>query len=246
MNAKRKVVAILQARMGSARLPGKVLADLEGRPLLERIVRRLAPARLFDAFVVATTEQPEDEPIVALAGQLGVPCFRGSEEDCLDRYYQCAKAFQADVVVRLTGDNPLIDARFCDWVVEQFLSAEPPWDYVETYSSKTFPVGLSVEVFSFAALATAWREASAGPFREHVTYYLDHGPKPFRVLALAAERDYSSLRWTVDTPEDLAYVRTIYSHLGDSAFSWQELVALLEQHPQWQEGGRCVQQKVVV
>jgi spore coat polysaccharide biosynthesis protein SpsF len=245
LKPNRKVVAILQARTGSTRLPRKVLADVAGQPMLVLIVKRVLPAQYVDRLVIATTQLPQDDPVEALAISLGVSCFRGAEEDCLDRFYQAAEQFGADIVVRLTGDNPLVDFGFVDWMVEQYLSANPPYDYIDSTLSKTFPVGLSVEVFSFEVLATAWREDTNTQWREHVTPFIYHHPNRFRVLDLVSPQDYSHMRWTVDTSEDLAFVRRIYDHFGHDRFSWHEVLAVLDQHPEWLEINRHVQQKVV-
>src|SRR6516164_455352 len=137
-----KIVTIVQARMGSERLPGKVLAPVLGLPLLALIIKRISPAKKLGTLVVATTEQPEDDAVEELLLDLGVNCFRGSTEDCLDRYYKAAQAYQAQVVVRLTGDNPLIDHDFLDWVVNEYFATDPQCDYLIT-SSTSFPLGLS-------------------------------------------------------------------------------------------------------
>lgn len=237
---------MLQARMGSNRLPGKVLASVIGRRMLALIVKRVLRARYIDQLVVVTTQSPEDDPIEAVVTDLKILCFRGAEVDCLDRYYQAARQFKPEVVVRLTGDNPLVDSGFVDWVVKQYLSANPPYDYIDTSLSKTFPIGLSVEVFSFTALATAWKEDTNLQLREHVTPFIYRNPGRFRICHLASSQNYSHMRWTVDTPEDLAFVRRIYDHFGHDRFSWQEVLTVLEQHPEWLEINRRVQQKQLV
>jgi spore coat polysaccharide biosynthesis protein SpsF len=229
--------------MGSTRLPGKALADLGGQPMLARIVKRVAPARCLDQLVVATTRLPKDDPIESLARDLGVPCFRGEEQDCLDRYYQAATQHRADIVVRLTGDNPLVDHHFVDWVIGQYAASEPACDYADTSRSRTFPVGLSVEVFAFEALEAAW-EADADPqHREHVTPFIYAHPERFRLLHLASPHNYSHLRWTVDTPQDLELVRRIYGQFEDDGFAWQDALSVVEQHPDWLDLNACVRQK---
>lgn len=232
--------------MGSSRLPGKVLASVAGQPMLALILKRVLPARYISQLVVATTQLPQDDPIEALVTDLGIPCFRGAEEDCLDRYYHAAREFEAEVVVRLTGDSPLLNSGFVDWVVKQYLLANPPYHYVDSTLSQTFPVGLSVEAFSFDALATAWREDTNTRWREHVTPFIYRHPGRFSIWHLVSPQDYSHMRWTVDTLEDLAFVRRIYDHFGHDCFSWQEVLAVLEQHPEWLEINWHVQQKVVL
>lgn len=239
-----RVVTIIQARMGSERLPGKVLATICGSPILALIIRRISPSRLRGELVVATTERPEDDVIEDLSSRLGVSCFRGATEDCLDRYYQAAKRFQAQTVVRLTADNPLIDHSFLDWALGEFLAAAPGCDYLIT-SSDTFPLGLSVEIFSFSALETAWKETADPAWRAHVTPYLRQHPERFKLRYLSCPQDYSRMRWTVDTPDDLKFVRAIYDHFGHDHFSWREAIAAVEQHPEWAELNRHVEQRSV-
>lgn len=227
----RRVVGIVQARMGSSRFPGKVLADLAGAPMLVQIIQRVRPSRWLDALVVATTEERPDDALVVATQQVGLPWFRGSAEDCLDRYYRAAVHFQAELIVRLTADNPMVEAGFVDWVVDQFLAASPPYDYMSSWASQTFPVGLSVEVITVSALAMAWKEETTRQGREHVTPFLYQHPDRFRIGQVTSPQDYSHLRWTVDTPDDLAFVRRLYDHMGRAQFSWREAVAVLEQNP---------------
>lgn len=244
--SRNRVVAILQARVGSSRLPGKVLADLGGQPLLGQIVRRLALAREIDRLVIATTDLPQDDQIEALATRLGVPCFRGAEEDVLDRYYQAARLFGAEVVVRVTGDNPLVDGVLVDWVVDHVMASDPPFDYVDTWYSRTFPVGLSVEVFSLSALSAAWQEDGNNiEWREHVAPFIYHHPERFRCLHLRCWKDYSHMRLTVDVPEDLALVRLIYKESAGDPPGWPDILAFLEAHPDWLEINRHVKQIVI-
>jgi spore coat polysaccharide biosynthesis protein SpsF len=241
-----KIVAILQARLGSSRLPEKVLAELHGMPMLRAILQRLKPAQTLDELVVATTTEPRDRRICELAEQEQVPSFRGSEADCLDRYYQAAKEHHADLVVRLTSDNPIVDAAFVDEVVRVYLDSDPPCDYVDTSCSKTYPLGLSVEVFSFAALATAWKEDTDPGRREHVTPYLYRNPERFRCRHLRSTVNQGHIRLTVDTAADLQLMQRIYDSLGGHRFAWQEAVTLVEQHPEWTAVNRHIVQKEVV
>jgi spore coat polysaccharide biosynthesis protein SpsF len=240
------VVAIIQARMGSTRLPGKVLEDLAGEPVLARCVNRTRQARTLHQVVVATTIHPADDAIVRLCAGRGWLCFRGNEEDVLDRYYQAAVAHQADVVVRITSDCPLIEPEVVDRVIRKFLDRQPGLDYAaNTLPPRTFPRGLDVEVIRFDALECAWHEDQNPAWREHVTPYIYRNPERFSLCGVANDVDYSSMRWTVDTPEDLALVRCIYEHLRHDPFSWYEVLTLLEAHPEWLDMNRNVQQKVV-
>jgi len=240
-----KIIAIIQARMGSTRLPGKVLEDLAGEPMLARVVSRTRRAKTLDTVVVATTAQHIDDAIVHLCEKQGWPFFRGSEEDVLDRYYQAALAFKADVVVRITSDCPLIEFEIVDRVVNEFLSHYPEVEYVSNNLQRTFPLGLDVEVISFATLERAWQEDSDPAWREHVTPYIWRHPQKFKIRNVANDTDYSYMRWTVDTIEDLTFVRKIYNYFQNDTFTWREVLHLLEMHPEWLEINRHVQQKVV-
>ncbi|MBI2016092.1 MAG: glycosyltransferase family protein [Candidatus Rokubacteria bacterium] len=242
--ARPRVVALVQARMGSSRLPGKVLAPLGGVPLLQAIVERVRGARTLHALVIATTERPADDAVAALAGRLGVACFRGADEDCLDRLARAARAHGADVVVRLTGDNPFVDGALVDWAVGERAAAEPPWDYVGTSRSGTFPVGISVEVVAHAALDCAWREATAPAHREHVTLWIVERPARFRVRDLVADPSDGDLRLTVDAPEDLELARRVFDHFGHRHFAWREAVAAVRVRPDWAALNRHVAQRV--
>ncbi len=241
-----RVVAIIQARMGSTRLPGKVLLDLAGEPMLVRGVNRTRRAQTLDEVVVATTVKPTDDAIVDLCDERGWPCFRGSEEDVLDRYYHAALAHQADVVIRITSDCPLIAPEIVDRVVWEFLDLQPEIDYAcNVLPRRSFPRGLDTEVMRFDVLEQAWREDRNPAWREHVTPYIQRNPDLFRIHGITNDIDYSHMRWTVDTPEDLAFVRCIYEHFGHDRFSWRELLAVLDEHPEWLEINQHVQQKVV-
>lgn len=240
------VTAIIQARLGSTRLPGKILRDLAGKPMLVQCVERVRRATTLDEVVVATTDEPADEAVVALCQRHGYPCTRGSQDDVLDRYYRAVQHYPADVIVRITSDCPLIEPEIIDRVVQEF--QKNPCDYASnTLPPRTFPRGLDVEVFSFAALEGAWQEDKNPAWREHVTPYLYYHPERFRLLAVSSDVDYSAMRWTVDTPKDLAFVQHIYEAFnGDNTFSWRDVLRLLEQHPQWMEINREVRQKEVL
>ena len=177
-----KTVAIIQARMGSTRLPGKVLLDLAGEPMLARVVHRVQRAASLQEVIVATTVQPADDAITQLCAGRGWPCARGSQDDVLDRYYQAATASQADVVVRITSDCPLIEPDVIDQVVGALLAGQPEVDYASNVQPpRTFPRGLDVEVIRFDALERAWREDVDPAWREHVTPYLYRHPERFRI-----------------------------------------------------------------
>lgn len=226
MSGKRKTVAIIQARMASTRLPNKVLADLGGKPMLAQVVARVRRAATIDEVVVATSVGPQDDAVEGFCRREGIGCFRGSEDDVLDRYYQAAHAFDAAVVVRITADCPLHDPRVIDSVVSAFVPGET--DYVSNSIERTFPDGLDTEVFSVAALERAWREATWSSEREHVTSYIWKHPDLFRIRQVTQSVDRSSMRWTVDEPRDLELVREVYRRLGDREFGQADVVRLLE------------------
>jgi spore coat polysaccharide biosynthesis protein SpsF (cytidylyltransferase family) len=224
-------VAIIQVRMTSSRLPGKVLAMVAGQPLLYHVVRRARRARTLDMVVVATTDGPADDGVARLCEDSSVPYFRGSEDDVLDRYYQAANAFKADVIVRLTADCPLLDPAVIDKVVREFQSGS--YDYVSNTIIPTYPDGLDTEVFLHSTLKRAWQEARLKSEREHVTPYIWKQPALFRLLNVENEPDLSALRWTVDEPQDLEFVRRVYSCMGSVPdFGMQEVLDLLHSHPE--------------
>lgn len=237
-----KTVVIIQARLGSSRLPGKVLLDLAGEPMLAHAVARCRRARAIDEVVVATPAGPANQPLADLCASRGWPLFQGSEDDVLDRYHGAAVAAGADTVVRVTSDCPLIEPEVIDLIVEAF--REKGVDYASnTIGPRTFPRGLDVEVMSFHALERAWREDANPAWREHVTPFIYRNPNQFTLHAVVNEIDLSHLRWTVDTPEDMALIQRIYSHFGHNRFSWREVLRLCEQHPEWLAINQEVQQK---
>ena len=238
-----KTVAIIQARVGSTRLPGKVLMDVAGETMLARVVNRSRRAKEIEAVIVATTTQPADDIIVRLCHDQSWLFSRGCEEDVLDRYYQVALSYSADIVVRITSDCPLIDVSVIDKVVQEFLSRYPDVDFVSNCIQRTYPRGLDVEVMSFDALSRAWKEDDNPAWREHVTEYVLHNPKKFKIRNIANATDYSYMRWTVDTVEDLAFIRKIYDYFKDDTFNWREVLDLLIDHPEWLEINRDIQQK---
>jgi spore coat polysaccharide biosynthesis protein SpsF len=218
------VTCIIQARMGSTRLPGKVLADLGGQPLLAFMLDRLKPLavnHLIDHLVVATSTDPRDDPVAAAAEGLGVSVSRGPEADVLRRFAITLERFPADAVVRLTADCPLIDPRLVEDVVDAHRSTGA--DYTSNTLIRTYPDGLDVEVISAAAIDTADRRATAGNEREHVTPYIYRRPETFALRAVRSGMWLADERWTVDTAEDLDYLRGVVARLG-SGFAWQSVL----------------------
>ncbi len=225
-----KTIAIIQARTGSTRFPGKVLKPLAGgHSLIGFLLRRLAACPALDALVVATTDRPGDDALAAHVESLGHLVFRGSESDVLDRYYQAARVFAPDIVVRITGDCPLIDPGLVAQVVAA--AGEPGVAYASNIRPPTYPDGLDVEAFTFAALEEAWREARDPFEREHVTPYL-RAPGRCKQVNLAHDTDESARRWTVDESADYDVVRGVVAHFrGRVDFGWREVLALANEQP---------------
>ncbi|HKV38272.1 MAG TPA: glycosyltransferase family protein [Blastocatellia bacterium] len=220
-----KTVAIVQARMGSTRLPGKIMLDLGGEPVLTRVVNRASRSCRLDEIVIATTDLPADDQVVELCRSRGWSCFRGSQDDVLDRYYRAALDCKAELIVRITSDCPLIDPSIIDLVIDRW-HASAETDYASnTIQPRTFPRGLDVEAFSFSALERAWQRDANPGWREHVTPYIYRHPEEFGIEVVTNDIDYSAIRWTLDVPEDLDLIRMIYHHFGNDLFSWEDAVS---------------------
>ncbi len=236
MGKSSKVIAIVQARMGSTRFPGKVLEEIAGHPMLWQVVNRVRMARTVDNVTVATSTESSDRAVADFCAKEGIPCFLGSENDVLDRFYQAARSYEADAIVRITADCPLVDPQVVDKVVSAYL--QDGYDYVTNTMRYTYPDGLDVEVFSFSALEMAWHEARFPAERQHVTPYISRSGR-FRLHNVESEVDLSSrnLRWTVDEPADLEFVRAIYAYLGNNhkPFGLDHVLQLLEEEPHLME-----------
>jgi spore coat polysaccharide biosynthesis protein SpsF len=267
---KPRVVAIIQGRMSSSRLPGKILADIAGQPMLQRVFVRTSRSAAVTETIFATTTDPADDPVAEYCEFAGIPCTRGSQFDVLDRYYQTAKQTKADVVVRITADCPVIDPGLIDDVVNtvigdqsSVISSEfdfaanrlpPPWE-------RTYPIGLDTEVCTFAALERAWKEATEPHHREHVMPYFYEGvelitdnrllhtgisPRGFRIALLHHTTDFGDYRWTVDTPEDLEFMRQVYARFdGRDDFTWKEVLDLVHDNPDLMKINAGVQHKTL-
>lgn len=228
-----RTVAIIQARAGSTRLRGKVLRELHGKPMLAHQIERVLRSKRIHAVVVATTAKREDDPVAELAHSLGVSTFRGEEHDVLDRFYRAAKEHSAGIIVRLTGDCPLTDPEVIDQVLSHFEESEMPLDYTST--PRNYPEGLDCEVFTFAALEAAWKDAVLPSEREHVTPFIKNHPEKFVCNAwVSGGRDNSSMHWSVDTKEDFHFVEAVYRALYDSnpTFGYRDVLAMLEAQPE--------------
>lgn len=258
-----RVVAIIQGRMSSSRLPGKILADLAGQPMLQRVFIRTSRAVTVNETIFATTTDSADDPVAEYCDFSGIPFTRGSLYDVLDRYYQTAKQAKADVVVRVTADCPVIDPVLIDDVVNTLLDGEydfacnrlpPPWH-------RTYPIGLDTEACTFKVLAKSWKDAKEPQHREHAMPYFYEGvelthqsrtletgisPRGFKVALLHHPTDFGDYRWTVDTPEDLEFIRQIYARFdGRDDFSWKEVLDLVHNEPQLMEINAGVKHKTL-
>ena len=247
MKNRMKVVATIEARMGSSRLPGKTLAPILGRPMLELLVERLKRCRLVDQIVIATTYDPADQIIEELARRLQIGCFRGSVDNVLQRVLQAAQSHSADLIVETTGDNPLIDPEIVDQLVTLFLSGA--YDYVSNDLQETFPDGLNAKLFLTKTLADV-DELTQDPLdQEHVSLYIYEHPERYRLGNLAAPPDLHrpDIRLTVDTAEDLALVSRIFESLypQNPEFSARDIVRLLDKCSEWLGINRHIQQKPV-
>jgi spore coat polysaccharide biosynthesis protein SpsF len=238
-----RVVAIVQARMGSSRLPGKVLAELGGRTMLGQVVLRLRLARRIDDIVVATSAGAEDDAVVEEAGRLGAGVHRGPVADVLARFLGAARASRADAIVRVTADCPLLDAGVVDSVIGALIDAV---DYASNTHERTYPRGLDVEALHRDTLERIARLGTSPAAREHVTAFVMEAPELFRIAQLRADRDDSDLRWTVDTPDDLATVRALYAELALDRVGtpppYRELVAAVRANPSLAAGNAHVVQ----
>jgi len=231
---KPKIVAVIQARMGSTRLPGKVLKELLGQPMLWHVVNRVHQAKTLAETVVAATNQPEDDAIVKLCERQDWAYFRGSVEDVLDRYYRAALAFKADIIVRLNADCPLIDPHIIDKVIKAHLSSGA--DYTFCGVTGGFPLGLDTEVFNFKILERTFKEAKKDFEREHVTPYIYEHPDIFKINSVKAtgKLKHPDLRLTVDTKEDFKLIEAIYQRLyrNGKIFYIEDVIDLLDKHPE--------------
>ncbi|MCC7187945.1 MAG: glycosyltransferase family protein [Anaerolineales bacterium] len=260
---KPNVVAIIQGRMSSSRLPGKILADIAGQPMLQRVFVRTSRSASVSQTLFATTTDPSDDPVAEYCDFSGIPFTRGSLYDVLDRYYQTAESAKADVVVRITADCPVIDPELIDNVVNALLEGE--YDFVcnrlPPPNHRTYPIGLDVEACTFKVLKQAWKEAKEPQHREHAMPFFYEGveltrqsrtletgtsPRGFRVALLHHTTDFGDYRWTVDTPEDLEFMRQVYGHFdGRDDFSWKEVLDLIHDHPELMKINAGVQHKTL-
>ena len=232
MEHSLRAVAIIQARMSSTRLPGKVLADICGQPLIQRIIDRLRATPGIDLVVVATTTEPSDDVIANWCVAHSLPVFRGSIEDVLDRFWQCAQRYKAEFIVRVTADDPLKDPEIIQHALALCASA-PEIDYASNTLQPTYPEGLDIEVVRYSALEKAANEATLPSEREHVLPYIWKNPDRFELRSFSMKPDLSHWRWTVDKPADLEMVRSIFTQFSDQPLvGYREVISWLHDHPE--------------
>lgn len=239
---------IIQARMTSSRLPGKVLKEVGHKSLLSYQIERLRRASLADVIVLATTTNATDAPLIDFCEKEKIQFFRGSEDDVLSRYYGAAIQCGAKTIVRITSDCPIIDPAVVDTVISTFISNKNKFDYVSNTQTRTYPRGMDTEVFSFEALSTAHNEATLSTDREHVTPFIYRQPQRFQlgqVIRSKDSKDESQNRWTVDTQEDYTLISRIIESLypTNPGFTMEDVLDLLQKNPEWRELNRHIEQK---
>lgn len=237
-----KTVAIIQARLGSTRLPGKVLRPLAGRTMLECVMQRLSECQTIDQLVIATTTQTADRELIDFCRHRQWNFYAGSENDVLSRYVDTAEKYSADRIVRITSDCPLIDPELVDETVN-LMNTAPGIDYASNFCPRrTYPRGLDCEAMTRRTLHQIDQFANSARYREHVTLYAYENPEKFTIASINGANDWSHLRWTVDTEDDLSLISEIYRHFGDKPFNWKQIIKAYETYPMWLEINRhCLQ-----
>ncbi|MDG4544500.1 MAG: glycosyltransferase family protein [Rickettsiales bacterium] len=237
------IVAIIQARMSSTRLPGKVLLALCDNTVLGHVVKRVSTCPLIDKVVVATTELGVDDAIVAECKRIGVDYSRESSDDVLSRYYDAAKKFNAKNIIRVTSDCPVISGGLLTKMIAEYLDKKP--DYLSNTIERTFPRGLDIEIFGFETLEKTYKNAAKDYEKEHVTPYVYQNEHEFDILHYKDKRDNSIYRWTLDTPEDLDLIERIYSYLyaENNNFEYEDILRLFKKHPELININRNIEQK---
>lgn len=236
-----KIVCIIQARMGSKRLPGKIMKKINDISILEHVIRRVKKSKLIDEIVIATTDLSKDDIVSEHAKELNVGVFRGNEDDVLSRYYYAAKEYNADLIIRITSDCPLIDPYIIDECIDSYNLMEPNILTNAGGQNRTFPRGLDTEVFSFKELEHAFKNAKKDFEREHVTTYIYDNAKS--IYYYKNKEDMSNIRVTVDTKEDFELVNTIYKHFGNEEFFLAEIKELFLKEPQLYKVNSSISQK---
>lgn len=229
---EKKIICIIQARFNSVRLPGKIFLDLDGKTVLERVVERAKRSSLIDEIIVASTINKDDLRVVELCRDKGINIFQGSEDDVLDRFYQAAKLINAENIVRITADCPLIDHKIIDMVIKKHLDSSS--DYTSNILKETFPDGEDVEIFTFKTLEKAWKEAKLLSEREHVTPFIKKNPGIFKITNVGNNEDLSKYRWTIDEPKDYKLIKMIYEYFSGKKvdFGMLDVLEFIHNHPE--------------
>lgn len=246
-----KTVAIIQARMGSSRLPGKVMMKLGVQTVLSHVITRVKKAHGIDEIAVATTNQVQDDVIQQEADKMNVVCFRGSETDVLERYYQAAKQYDADIVIRITSDCPFLDPNLLTKMVRAFHDTYrigTPIDYFSNCLVRTYPRGLDIEIFTMMALEKAYRESISDYQKEHVTPYIYQNTELFNLQHYTNPDDISDHRWTLDTIEDFIFISHVYEKLSNvkNDFTTDDILALMQKEPELLKINSHVKQKAIL
>jgi spore coat polysaccharide biosynthesis protein SpsF len=243
------IAAIVQARFGSTRLPGKILKEIYHKPMLWHVVNRLSHSKLIEKTIVATTNLAEDDQVQEFCEANNFLFYRGSPEDVLSRYYNAAESFEAKIIVRITSDCPVIDYSIVDRMLEEFISESRlgKLEYLSNVLIRTFPRGLDTEIFSFSALTKAHQATTRKYEREHVTPYIYNHPNIFALKNFSNEKDYSFHRWTVDTQEDFNLIEKIYKSLYEKnkLFLFEDILKLFEEDPDLIRINQNIQQKKI-
>lgn len=237
------VKVIIQARTGSTRLPGKVLKELCGNPVLWHVWNRLRHARKVDDIIIATTILSEDDSIQSFCEEHNIPFYRGSSNDVLSRYYEAAKTFNAETIIRVTADCPVIDPVVIDHLIDSYVNEKV--DYMSNGMVRTFPRGLDAEIFSFKILERTHKEAKLEYEREHVTPYIYNHPEIFSPMSFLNTEDISSHRWTVDTKEDFSLIKIIFDSLyhKKEIFLLDDILKLFDENPGLAKINQNIEQK---
>lgn len=247
MNNFTNITAIIQARVGSTRLPNKIFKELCGKPVLWHVVNRVSKSKIINQIIVATTSLKDDDATEKFCNENNILCYRGNSVDVLSRYYEAAKRYNADLVLRITSDCPLIDPVIIDNMLAEFLSSfeKEKIDYMSNSIIRTFPRGLDTEIFPFNILEQTYREATKDYEREHVTPYIYQHPEKFKIKNYANDVDYSFHRWTLDTAEDYELIKKIYETLYNKReiFLFNDILKLFEEKPELIKINQGVKQK---
>ncbi|MDB2613801.1 glycosyltransferase family protein [Chlamydiales bacterium] len=245
MLEKKRIALIVQARMGSTRLPGKVLREVLGKPLLVFLMERLKRVQLADDLIIATTTLKEDDQIEKVVKDFGVKLFRGSSDNVLERYYEAAKEVKAEIVIRITADCPLIDPSIIERGVHLFLKNQQKVDYLSNCRERTYPRGMDVEIFTLKTLEEAYNKHVTVYDEEHVTPYIYHHPEKYRLDDMKYLKDYHHYRLTCDTLQDFTLIETLIKMLYpvNPKFTLEDIIQILEKHPDWVQINTHVKQK---